>query len=79
VLGWSKDEEKDQTYIQPILMTSTTRHFVLTLICRFQTMRLGMGIMMRSMKMLRAQLDRMNVLDWMHCPPKAMTFPLASY
>ena len=67
------------TYIQPKLMTSTTSVFVLTLICRFHTMMLGIGMMIRSMKILRAQLARIKVRDSIHVPPLTVTLPSASY
>lgn len=67
------------TYSQPILMTATTSIFVLTLICKFHTMRLGIGMITMSMNMLRAQLERTKVRESIHVPPLIMTLPSASY
>lgn len=57
-------------------MTVTTRIFVRRSIWRFHTISEGIGMMMRSMKMLRAQEARMKVRELMHVPP-GTTLPSA--
>lgn len=55
----------------------TTSILVLNSICRFHTMTVGIGMIIRSMKMLSAQLVRMKVRESMHVPPRLM-LPAAS-
>lgn len=65
------------THIQPMLMTATTAIFVERFICRFHTMAVGIGMMMRSMNIDIAQLDMMNWRLLMHFPPLTI-FPSES-
>lgn len=56
-------------------MMITTATFVFRRIWRFQTIAVGIGMMMRSIKILRPQLERMNLRLSMHFPP-LITVPL---
>lgn len=65
------------TYIQPMLIMTTTAIFVFVRICKFQTIAVGIGMMIRSMNMLKEQLARMKARLLMHFPCLIGT-PLAS-
>lgn len=76
VSEWST-AELIETYIHPMLITATTAILVFLRIWRPHTIAVGMGMMMRSMKMLSPQLAMINARLLMHLPPLT-TFPLAS-
>jgi len=62
------DVGRVDTYIHPMLITTTTATLVLMRICRFQTMAVGIGMMIRSIKMLNEQLERIKARLLMHFP-----------
>lgn len=63
------DEHDGKTYTQPMLMTRTTATLVFRGMAKFQTMAVGIGMMIRSINMLNAQLTRTNSSLSKHLPP----------
>lgn len=72
-----RNKEDFDTYIHPMLITATTAILVFLRICRFHTIAVGIGMMMRSMKILRPQLAIIKERLLMQCPC-LITFPLES-